>query len=111
MINIVPLGDRVLLKRVDEDTEKKGSFYVPDIAQVKSSRGKVFAVGEGRVVGDKLLPIPLEIGDEVLFSKYGAVEVNVDGVDLLVLRYDEIYFKVPLVLVAPPEYAIFKGNG
>ncbi|MBA0087203.1 MAG: co-chaperone GroES [Acidobacteria bacterium Pan2503] len=114
MINIVPLGDRVLLTRIDEDTEKQGSFYVPDIAQVKSSRGKVVAIGEGRIVGDKLFPLPLEVGDEVLFSKYGAVEVTIEGQDLLVLRYDEIYFKVPLVVVPSyvrgSDYAAFKGQ-
>lgn len=97
MIDIEPLGDRVLLKRIDEDAEMQRGFYVPDIAQVKSSKGKVVAVGEGRLVGTQLLPLPLEPGDIVLFSKYGAVEINLEGEEYLILRYDELYLRQKLI--------------
>jgi chaperonin GroES len=100
MIDLEPLGDRVLLKRIDEDAEMQHGLHVPEIAQVKSSKGRVIAVGEGRLVGDKIVPLPLEPGDIVLFSKYGAVEINLDGEELLVLRYDEIYFRQKLVALA-----------
>ena len=100
MIDIEPLGDRVLLKRIDEDAEMNRGLHVPDIAQVKSSKGRVMAVGEGRIIDGKLLPLPLDVGDIVLFSKYGAVEVNLDGEEFLILRYDEIYFRQRLIAVA-----------
>lgn len=97
MIDFEPLGDRVLLQRIDEDTETHHGLHVPDIAQVKSSKGRVIAVGEGRLVGDKIMPLPINVGDIVLFSKYGAVEVDIDGEQYLVCRYDELYFRQRLV--------------
>lgn len=97
MIDFEPLGDRVLLKRIDEDAEMTRGLHIPDIAQVKSSKGRVVAVGEGRLVGDKIVPIQLNIGDIVLFSKYGATEISVDGEEYLVCRYDELYFRQRLV--------------
>jgi|SRR5215472_9059278 len=103
MIDIEPLGDRVLIKRIDEDTEMNRGLHVPEIAQVKSSKGRVIAVGEGRLVGNQLLPLPLEVGDIVLFSKYGATEVQLDGEEFLILRYDEIYFRQRLVAVVEYE--------
>ena len=98
MIDVEPLGDRVLLKRIDEDMEMQRGLQVPEIAQVKSSKGRVIAVGEGRLVGDKILPLPIEVGDVVLFSKYGAIEVILDGEEFLVCRYDELYFRQKLVM-------------
>ena len=99
MIDVEPLGDRVLLKRIDEDAEMQRGMHIPDIAQVKSSKGRVVAVGEGRWVGDKILPLPLEVGDIVLFSKYGATEINLDGEEFLVCRYDEIVLRHKLIAV------------
>jgi chaperonin GroES len=101
--NVQPLGDRVLLKRLEDDEAMKHGLHVPDIAQVKSSKGRVIAVGEGRLIGDRIEPLPLKAGDIVLFSKYGAVEVNIDGEELLILRYDEIYFKQKLVALVSTQ--------
>jgi chaperonin GroES len=99
MLDLEPLGDKVIVSRIDEDAEMKRGLHIPEIAQVKSSKGRVVAVGEGRLVGNQLLPLPLQVGDIVLFSKYGAVEVNLDGEEYLILRFDEIYFKQRLVAV------------
>lgn len=93
MLDLEPLGDRVLLKRIDEDAEIQRGLHVPEIAQVKSSKGRVIAVGEGRLVGDQIVPLPLQPDDIVLFSKYGATEINLDGEEYLILRYDEIYLR------------------
>lgn len=97
MIDLEPLGDKVIIKRIDEDAEMKGGLHIPDIAQIKSSKGRVVAVGEGRLIGDKIEPLPLSPGDIVLFSKYGATEISLDGEEYLILRFDEIYLRHKLV--------------
>lgn len=82
--NLEPFGDRVILKRIDEDAEMKRGLLIPEIAQVKSSKGRVIAAGPNANV---------EPGDIVLFSKYGAMEITLDGEDYLLLRFDEIYLR------------------
>ena len=94
----VPLADFVLLERIDDTLEvSKDGIHIPQIAQVQSNKGRVIAVGEGRVIGNHLVAIPLEPGDIVLFSKYGAEEIKLDDHDYLLLRYDEIKLKERLV--------------
>jgi chaperonin GroES len=100
MLDLEPLGDRVIISRIDEDAEVKHGLHIPEIAQVKSSKGRVVAVGEGRLIGDQIVPLPLQVGDIVLFSKYGATEISMDGDEYLMLRYDEIYVRQKLVAVA-----------
>lgn len=97
MLDLEPLGDKVIVKRIDEDAEMKHGLHIPEIAQVKSSKGRVVAVGEGRLIGDRIVPLPLEVGDIVLFSKYGATEISLDGDEYLMLRFDEIYLRQKLV--------------
>ena len=92
-IQYVPLASWVLIERMDEAAEMAGDIVIPEIAQTKSNKGRVVACGEGRIVGDKLVPMDLAEGDLVLFSKYGAEEVKLDGKDYLLLRYDEIKLK------------------
>jgi len=98
MIRYQPLANFVLLQRIDESVEMQGSIIIPEIGQVKSNKGRVIAVGEGRIIGGQLVPIPLSEGDIVLFSKYGAEDVNLDGQDYLLLRYDEIKLKENLIV-------------
>jgi chaperonin GroES len=88
-----PLANWVLIKRIDTDLDEVNGIVVPEIAKVQSSKGKVIAVGEGRIIGDKLVPIPLVPGDIVLFSKYGVEEIKLDGEDYQLIRYDEIKLK------------------
>lgn len=97
MLDLEPLGDRVIVKRMDEEAEMSHGLHIPEIAQVKSSKGRVVAVGEGRFINGKIEPLPLEVGNVVLFSKYGATEVNLDGEEYLLLRFDEIYARQRLV--------------
>lgn len=94
-----PLANFVLIQRIDQAKERdeKSGMFIPQIAQVQSNKGRVIAVGEGRIVGGQLVPIPLERGDIVLFSKYGAEEITLDGEEFLLLRYDEIKLKERLV--------------
>lgn len=95
-----PLTDFVLLQRIDANTElTKDGIVIPEVAQVASNKGRVVAVGEGRYVpGEGIKPIPLSPGDIVLFSKYGAEDIQLDGEDYLLLRYDEIKLKQRLVI-------------
>ena len=93
-----PLANFVLIQRIDDTLEMDRGIIIPEIGQVKSNKGRVVGVGEGYIVGNQLVPIPLEPGDIVLFSKYGAEDVKLDGVDYLLLRYDEVKLKERLVV-------------
>ena len=89
-----PLCDFVLLERIDETLEiTKSGIHIPQIAQVESNKGRVIAVGEGRIVGNQIVPIPLEKGDTVLFSKYGNEDISLDDKEFVLVRYDEIKLK------------------
>ncbi|MCX8036336.1 MAG: co-chaperone GroES [Candidatus Sumerlaeia bacterium] len=90
---IKPLGDRVLVQRLEEAEEKTaGGIIIPDTAKEKPQRGKVIAVGPGRMNEDgKLLPMNVKVGDEVLFGKYSGSDVKIDGVEYLIIKEDEIY--------------------
>ena len=89
--NITPLGDRVLVKSVEEDEQVKGGIIIPDSAKEKPIEGRVKAVGKGKI-GDDGKPVKMEIkvGDKVLYSKYGGTEIKVDGEDLLLMREDDV---------------------
>lgn len=100
MIRYQPLSNFVLIERIDDSLDKsEGGILIPEIGQVKSNKGRVVAVGEGYWNGEKYVPIPLDEGDIVLFSKYGGEEVKLDGTDYILLRYDEVKLKERLVVV------------
>lgn len=88
---IRPLGDRLLVKRVKEETETAGGIIIPDSAKEKPIEGKVIAVGNGKR-GDDGKPVKLEVkkGDKVLFGKYAGTEVKIEGEEHLILREDDI---------------------
>ena len=86
-----PLHDRILVKRVEEETKTKGGIIIPDTAKEKPIEGKVIAAGNGRVGDDgKLIPLEVKKGDRVLFGKYGGTEVKMDGEEYLIMREDDI---------------------
>ena len=90
-MNIRPLHDRVIVKRVEQETTSAGGIVIPDSAAEKPSRGKVVAVGNGkRLDNGETRGLDVKVGDEVLFGKYSGNEVKVDGEDLIVMREDEI---------------------
>jgi chaperonin GroES len=90
-MNIRPLNDRILVKRLEEEATTKGGIIIPDSAKEKPAEGEVVAVGNGKL-NDKGERIPLEVkaGDRVLFSKYGGTDVKLDGEDHLIMREDDI---------------------
>jgi chaperonin GroES len=90
-MKIRPLHDRVIIKRTEEERKSPGGIVIPDSATEKPIRGKVIAVGKGRILesGD-IRPLDLKAGDKVLFGKYSGTEVKIDGEDLLVMKEDDI---------------------
>jgi len=90
-MNIRPLQDRVIVKRLEEEQKTKGGIIIPDTAKEKPIEGEVVAVGKGKVTDDgKIVKPDVNVGDRVLFSKYGGTEVKIDGVDYLIMREDDI---------------------
>ena len=90
-MKIRPLGDRILLKRIEEEQKSKGGIFIPDTAREKPQEGKVVAVGKGRLLEDgKLVPLEVKKGDRVLFGKYSGSEVKLVGEEHLIVREDDI---------------------
>lgn len=90
-MKIRPLQDRILVERLEEQTTTKGGIIIPDTAKEKPAEGTVVAVGKGKLDKDgKLIPLELQIGDRVLFSKYGGSEVKLDGQDYLIMGQDDV---------------------
>ena len=86
-----PLHDRVVVKRVEEDTKSKGGIIIPDTAQEKPMQGTVIAVGAGaRDESGKIVPLDVKAGETVLFGKWSGTEVKIDGEDLLIMKESDI---------------------
>jgi chaperonin GroES len=96
MSKLKPLGDRLIVKAVEEEETTASGLVLPDTAKEKPQKGKVVAVGDGRwdEDGEKRIPLDVVEGDEVLYSKYGGTEIKIDGEDLLVLRESDVLAKV-----------------
>ncbi len=92
-MKLQPLYDRVVIKPIEEEEKKtKGGIIIPDTAKEKPQRGKVVAVGQGRLLENGQFAAPLvKVGDEVIFGKYAGTEVEIDGEKYLVMREDDIY--------------------
>ena len=90
-MNIRPLHDRVIIRRMEEERMSAGGIVIPDSATEKPIKGEVIAVGKGKITdsGD-LRALDLKAGDKVLFGKYSGTEVKVDGEELLVMKEDEV---------------------
>jgi len=90
-MKIIPLHDRILVKRVGEEEKTKGGIIIPDSAKEKPMQGKVIAVGKGEVSKDgKLIPPEVKEGDMVLFVKYAGTEIKVEGEEHLIVRENDI---------------------
>ena len=95
-MKLKPLGDRLIVKAVEEEETTASGIVLPDTAKEKPQRGEVIAVGDGRYDddGEKRIPLDVQTGDTVLYSKYGGTEIKVEGEDLLVLRESDVLAKV-----------------
>ena len=86
-----PLHDRIIVKRMDQETKTASGIIIPDAAAEKPDQGEVLAVGNGKILDDgKVRPMSLKVGDKVMFGKYAGQAVKVEGEELLVMREDDI---------------------
>ena len=86
-----PLHDRIIVKRMDQETKTASGIVIPDAAAEKPDQGEVLAVGNGKILDNgKVRPMSLKVGDRVMFGKYAGQAVKVDGQELLVMREDDI---------------------
>ncbi len=91
-MNIRPLYDRIVVKRLDNEAEKTaGGLFIPDTAKEKPQEGEVVAVGQGKRGDDgKLIPLDVKAGDRILFGKYSGSDIKMDGNEYLIMREDEV---------------------
>ncbi len=90
-MNVRPLRDRILVKRIEETEQRIGGIIIPDTAKEKPQQGMVVAVGSGRVNDEgKVIPLDVKAGDTVLFGKYAGTEIKLDGEEYLIVREDEV---------------------
>ena len=90
-MKIRPLNDRVVVIRIEEEEKTKGGIIIPDTAKEKPQEGRVIAVGSGKLNEDgERMPLDVKKNDRVLFSKYGGNEIQIDGVEHLIMREDDI---------------------
>lgn len=91
-MNLKPLGDKVVVEVIDEPQTTASGIVLPDSAKEKSQRGKVVAVGSGKLLDDgKRVALEVNVGDTVVFAKYGGTEIDLDGKDLMILSERDIH--------------------
>ena len=93
-VQVTPLHDRVLIKRIEEKESVKGGIIIPDTAKEKPQEGEVIAVGAGKIEKGVRVALDVKAGDRVLFGKYSGTDIKVDNEDYLILREDEILAKL-----------------
>ena len=90
-MNVKPLADRILVRRIEEKETVKGGIIIPDTAKEKPQEGEVVAVGPGRKTEEGKLIVPdVKKGDRVLIGKYSGTEVKIDGIEYIILREDDV---------------------
>jgi chaperonin GroES len=93
-VNVTPLHDRVLVKRIEEKESVKGGIIIPDSAKEKPQEGEVIAVGAGKIEKGQRVPLDVKAGDRILFGKYSGTEIKIEDVEYLILREEEILAKL-----------------
>ena len=90
-MDIRPLHDRIVVKRVEEEESKIGGLFIPDSAKEKPQQGEVIAVGKGKKTDEgKVIPLDVQVGDRILFGKYSGSDVKLDGNEYMIMREDEV---------------------
>jgi len=93
-VNLTPLHDRVVVRRIEEKESIKGGIIIPDSAKEKQQEGEVIAVGSGKREKGEVIPLDVKPGDPVLFGKYSGTEIKIEDEELLILREEEILAKL-----------------
>ena len=90
-MNIRPLYDRIVVKRIDQQEQMQGGLYIPDTAKEKPQEGEVVAVGKGKRLEDgKVVALDVKVGDRILFGKYSGSDIKLDSEEYLIMREDEV---------------------
>ncbi|HOS69635.1 MAG TPA: co-chaperone GroES [Bacillota bacterium] len=89
-MNIKPLGDRIIIKVIENEETTKSGIVLPGTAKEKPMQGEVLAVGSGEMVDGKKIPLELKVGDKVIYSKYAGTEVKMDGNEYLIVRQSDV---------------------
>ncbi|ANA39440.1 co-chaperone GroES [Geobacter anodireducens] len=90
-MNLRPLHDRIIVKRLEEENKTAGGIFIPETAKEKPQKGEIIAVGKGKKAEDgKVTPIDVNVGDKVLFGKYAGTEIKIEGQEYLIMREDDI---------------------
>lgn len=91
MVKLRPLGDKILVKRVEAESKTKSGIVLPDTAKEKPKRGKVLAIGDGRRLDNgERAPLTVKKGDEVIFTSYAGTEIKIDGEEVLIMSEDDV---------------------
>jgi chaperonin GroES len=93
-VNVTPLHDRVLVRRLEEKETAKGGIIIPDTAKEKPQEGEVIAVGAGKIEKGHRVPLDVKVGDRILFGKYTGNDIKIDDLEYLILREEEILVKL-----------------
>ena len=93
-VNVTPLHDRVLVKRIEEKESVRGGIIIPDTAKEKPQEGEVIAVGAGKMEKGTRIPLDVKAGDRILFGKYSGTEIKIEDEEYLILKEEEILAKV-----------------
>jgi chaperonin GroES len=89
-MNIKPLGDRIVIKVLENEEKTKGGIVLPDTAKEKPQKGEVLAVGSGEIVDGKRVELEVKVGDKIIFSKYAGTEIKLDDEEYLILRQSDV---------------------
>jgi chaperonin GroES len=93
-VKLQPMGNRLVVKPMQTEEKTKSGIYLPDTAKEKPQEGKVIAVGPGKVTDEgKRIPMEVEVGDVIIYAKYGGSEIKIDGEDYIIMREDDILAK------------------
>jgi len=93
-VKLQPMGNRLVVKPMQSEEKTKSGIYLPDTAKEKPQEGKVIAVGPGRVTDEgKRIPMEVEVGDIIIYAKYGGSEIKIDDEELIIMREDDILAK------------------
>ena len=92
-VQIAPLHDRVLVRRLEEKETAKGGIIIPDTAKEKPQEGEVIAVGAGKIEKGKRVPLEVKAGDRIVFGPYSGTDITLDGKEFLILREEDILAK------------------
>lgn len=94
-MKVIPLHDRVLIRRIEEQEAKKGGIIIPDTAKEKPQEAEIIAVGNGRISDEgKVIPLTVKKGDKVLIGKFSGTEVEIEGIEHVIVREEEILAKI-----------------